>query len=904
MENQIKGLAYDEFICKHLNNEGQTWMWDKIPEKHLIASNLIHDLNKHRLERKKYVKNSDEYKNPLRDTGIDLLLIINGEYIFVQCKNGYKNGLTFEHLSGFNIMIANHETKYGRVYYTNKLSTNVKEVIISKRITYIKKTMPELEDENQIIVKQKIKYELKYFQKVAHNKMVKHFKKNNRGILSSPCGTGKTLMSCFFAHTFDSVILLSPLKQYAEQNADRYKEYFDDFCHLIIDSDGTRDIDEIKEFINKNKNKKMLFSCTFKSVDIVNEFINDLDNNIVVIDEFHNLSRNNVIDEDDEMNKLLVSDHDILFMSATPRIYDLENTDEDGEHNEIFGDIVYKMDFGTAIEKGYICDYKIYLPCVSEKKQKFINKIQKEVEISMFDNDMKAKCMYFYKCMLHNGTRRCIIYLRDINEMINFKKCLQTFDEYYATNLLIYTISSNDVHSDNLDEPKKNSREWKLKMFQKTKRMTAILSVKILDECVDIKECDSIFITYATKAKRRTIQRMCRCMRKDNKNVHKIGNVFMWCDEYEEILETLGGLKEYDCLFKDKIKLIESGYDTKQNKNDELVKKDISVIDNYLVNIKEYKRKSWDEWFKSAAEYIDMHKKKPTKSNEKRLNKWISSQMSHYNKKIHLMANATIYKKWTKFINERSEYFDNNETTWINNLNFVKKYIDKYKKKPSRTHNKNNTVRKYGLWIGTQQCRHKNKQRIMKNFNIYNMWTQFVNEYAEYFIDKEKEWFNSLEKTKKYIDKNKKSPSTVDKNVNVRQLGTWINTQQITRAKKQHIMKNNDISHIWDNFVSEHKQYFLSKEERWMGNLEKIKSYIDENKKIPSTYCKNKETRKLGRWFVAQQTYNHKKTDNKECKTRIFHMFQKWNEFIDEYKIHRRRKDKIKKLDAQDTTKF
>lgn len=886
MDNNEKGLKYELYICNFLNDEGHAWMWNRIPEEHLLNSGLVHDLNKHRLKRKKHVENPDEYTNPIRDTGIDLLLLVNDKYVLIQCKNGYKKGLTFSDLNGFSIMMLNHEDKEGRVYYTSKLSTNITENAISKRIFYIKKKMPE--DDDIIIVKPKNKkFKLRDYQKIACDKLTKHFKKNNRGILSMPCGTGKTIMGCFFAHAYDSVILLSPLKQYAEQNADRYNEYFNDFCHLIIDSDGTRDIDEIKKFIEDNKNKKLLFSCTFKSVDIVNKFIDDLDNNIVIIDEFHNLSRNNIVDENDDINKLLMSDSKILFQSATPRVYDLENTDDDDEHEDIFGEIVHKMDFGTAIKDGYICDYNIYLPSVSEKKKKFIEKIQKEVDISVYDDNLKAKCMYFYKCMLHNGTQKCIVYLRDINEMNEFKKCLKTFDEYYATNLLIYTISSNDKHS-SLEKPEKNSREWKLNMFQKTDRMTAILSVHILDECVDIPKCDSIFITYTTQAKRRTIQRICRCIRKDVDNKHKIGCVYMWCDEYEEILETLGGLKEHDCLFKDKIKLIGSCYDAGQNKNDDMVKKDIDVVDNYLISIKEYKRKTWDEWLKIAIEYINTHNKKPTKSTNKQLSKWISSQMSHYNTKRHLMVNKSTYEKWTKFINNNEEYFCDNKTIWINNLNFVKKYIDEHKKKPSCAQNNNN--RKYGIWIRTQQSRYKNKQRIMKSTDIYDMWTEFINNYSEYFIDKETEWFNSLGKIKNYIDKNKKLPSTIDENINVCQLGTWIHTQQITRAKNQHIMKNNKIMQEWDNFVSKYKQYFLSKEERWIKNLEKIKSYIDTNKKIPSTYDKNNETRKIGRWFTAQQSYNYKKTHNIKCDTKIFHMFKKWNEFIDEYKIERRRK--------------
>lgn len=274
-----------------------------------------------------------------------------------------------------------------------------------------------------------INYELYDYQQTAIKKISEHFINNNRGILSAPCGTGKTIIGCYFAHNYDSIILLSPLQQYAEQNADKYKQYFNDYCPLIIDTDGTRDIEVIKAFIKKNKKKKLLFSCTFKSVDIVNQFIGQLKNSIVIIDEFHNLSRNNIIDEEDEMNKLLVSDANILYQSATPRVYDLENTEDDEEHTDIFGDVVYNMDFKTAIEKNYICDYKIYLPSVSEDKKEFIEEIKDEININDIDTNLRAKCMYFYKCMLYNGTKKCIVYMRNIEETKQFKKCLETFDE-------------------------------------------------------------------------------------------------------------------------------------------------------------------------------------------------------------------------------------------------------------------------------------------------------------------------------------------------------------------------------------------------------------------------------------------------------------------------------------------
>jgi len=98
------------------------------------------------------------------------------------------------------------------------------------------------------------------------------------------------------------VIILSPLKQYAEQNLKRFNDHDNSYKSLLIDSDGTRDIDKLNRFATQNCKEKMLFSATYKSVDIISEFIHSFSekHTLVIIDE------------------LLKTDFKILFMSATP----------------------------------------------------------------------------------------------------------------------------------------------------------------------------------------------------------------------------------------------------------------------------------------------------------------------------------------------------------------------------------------------------------------------------------------------------------------------------------------------------------------------------------------------------------------------------------------------------------
>jgi hypothetical protein len=53
-------------------------------------------------------------------------------------------------------------------------------------------------------------------------------------------------------------------------------------------------------------------------------------------------------------------------------------------------------------------------------------------------------------------------------------------------------------------------------------------------------------------------------------------------------------------------------------------------------------------------------------------------------------------------------------------------------------------------------------------------------------------------------------PSSVDKNNDTKQLGTWICTQIISYGKKKKIMKINYIYNIWTEFINndKYKQYF------------------------------------------------------------------------------------------------
>ncbi len=76
-----------------------------------------------------------------------------------------------------------------------------------------------------------------------------------------------------------------------------------------------------------------------------------------------------------------------------------------------------------------------------------------------------------------------------------------------------------------------------------------------------------------------------------------------------------------------------------------------------------------------------------------------------------------------------------NETLWINNLNSVKKYMDDNSKIPSKI-DKNQEINFLGMWLLIQIENYNKKEYIMRTKNIYNIWTEFINDdkYKNYFI--------------------------------------------------------------------------------------------------------------------------------------------------------------------------
>jgi len=883
MNNQEKGLLYEryvkDFIISHLYKNA--YLWNECPENILIEYNLIHSHNDMRLLRKDI---KEGHLHSYKDIGIDIIQIDNNNISIIQCKNGYNNGLCVDDISGI-MMRSNFLRDINTyIYYTNSLSRNIKytanlspyvsnfdcsnkkefEIPDDKKIFFIK--LPY--EENTDIIKLDIKpysYQLEAF-----NKFNEYFINNNRGILSLPCGCGKTYTSYLISEKYSHIIIISPLKEFANQNLNRFIEYgYNKLNTLLVDSDGIRDIENIKKFIKENE--KLIISTTYNSMDLISNCLNLFNNPLFIIDEFHNLSKANINDETNDIYKLLISNHKILFMSATPRIYDIEYDEELNDIEWLFGNIIYQMKFNDAISNKYITDYKIWLPSIHENNEE----LDKELSIYDIDDDIKNRCKFLFSCISNNGSRKCIIYCKDTNDMMNMIQCIKSFNEFYIMDI--------EINSINCEDTEKNRKE-RINYFSNNNKIQLLFNIRILNECIDIPACDSIYISYPPKNKITTIQRISRATRIDKKNPHKISNIYIWCNEYEEILETLSTIKEYDIMFIDKIKINSLNFYNNKTENEiKIFEDDKKLLNNYIIDIKEFKHNTWDDKLKIIEDYIIKEGKRPSSSDKNKIirsyGRWILHQEENYKINKQIMKNEDIRNKWKNFKEKYEDLFMSNEEIWNKKFRLVEEYIIKNGKKPPRNIKdiKNKILSK---WIDKQIQNYRLNDRIMKNENIRKQWEEFSEKYKEILYKTNIDiWYENLNLLEEFIIKYNKKPDIKNKDNEVKILNRWLVAQQLNYKNKEYIMNNKEVYNSWKEFTMKYNHIFKSNEENWNDKLLLLIKYIDENKKRPSCNDNDDDIAKLGQWLILQ-TRSYK---NNLYAMKNENIKKQWTEFLSKY---------------------
>jgi ERCC4-related helicase len=475
------GKTYEYFVLEQIKKDyDKVWHWSDFPEKLMYENNLINDYNvfcKYRY-----------------DIGADLVAVKNDKYYFIQCKN-FNNTILMENLAGFYFLLYEYNLT-GVLYYNGNLSQRVIDLSTNK-IQFI--NLPFNNSTIDIITNIEKPLVIRDYQLDAYNKLLN--KKNS--ILSLPCGMGKTFITSLIAKHYDNIIILSPLRYLSFQTLENFKKYLGlDYSPILISLDGKRNLDDINSYI-KTKN---IFSSTYDSVDIVIQLIDKLKNVYIIIDEFHNLSYNNINDNNNDMYKLINHNYDKIFVSATPLKEFMNITN------------IYNYDWKDAISNKYICDFNIFIPDKNEDYQLFVNMINKTCNCN--NEKILKKAYFMLKSMLFNGDKKCICYMTTIKKANDMFTILIWLSKLLGIEIEYWQVDSNTP---------KTTRTKIINTFTETTKIAIIINVHILDEGINLPECDSVFITQPSDNIINIIQRMCRSNRiTENKSNC---NIYLWCKQ-------------------------------------------------------------------------------------------------------------------------------------------------------------------------------------------------------------------------------------------------------------------------------------------------------------------------------------------------------------------------------------
>ncbi len=284
-----------------------------------------------------------------------------------------------------------------------------------------------------------VKYTTKAHQQTALENTHQHFKDHDRGKLIMACGTGKTFTALRIAeHETNGkglILFLVPsialigqtLNEWTAQAINpinaicicsqpdiskkkRKGEDADFYSTVDLALPASTDIDNIMRqfayYRQHDKNGMTVVFSTYQSIEVIARAQKGLQNNIgdeaifdlIICDEAHRTTGVTLSDEDESAfvkvhNNDFIQGKKRIYMTATPRLYDPKAKDKAAQEDvilcsmddeSIYGEEMYRIGFGEAVERELLTDYKVLILTLSDKDvppsvQKMISDEEQEI---------------------------------------------------------------------------------------------------------------------------------------------------------------------------------------------------------------------------------------------------------------------------------------------------------------------------------------------------------------------------------------------------------------------------------------------------------------------------------------------------------------------------------------------
>jgi len=310
---------------------------------------------------------------------------------------------------------------------------------------------------------------------------------------------------------------------------------------------------------------------------------------------------------------------------------------------------------------------------------------------------------------------------------------------------------------------------------------------------------------------------------------------------------------------------------------------------------------NWKNIHIKFIEYMKLNKKSPSYSDKnediKRMAGWVGSQKNNYDDDIAktklILRNEELHKLWKQTLIDYDEYLSN-IPNWKKMHTSVVDFIKTNKKKP-RHGIKDTDEGTMANWINKQNDNYdialEKAKGIMTNPEIHKLWTDVINVYGEYlYIDNIAKWKQNLSKMIEYIQNNNKTPSSVDKNEDIKYIAKWLSHNKTNYeeniANSKSIMKTPEIHALWKKTIGEYSELLGDGVTIWKIAHNKLIDYMKTNKKRPASKDKNNDVKILGVWIGTQNGNYNSDITKSTCIMTNPEVHKMWTETLSEYSCY------------------
>ena len=262
------------------------------------------------------------------------------------------------------------------------------------------------------------------------------FCKYDRGKLIMACGTGKTFTSLKIAEDQTPndglVLFLAPSISLVSQTLREWTTEASDPIHaFVVCSDSkvgrdnedipihdlaypaTTDASKLREAVSAANGRRRVIFSTYQSIDVIAKAqgmgLPEFD--LIICDEAHRTTGLTLPGED-ASDFVKVHDNNVvrgkkrLYMTATPRIYGDASKSKANEHGavlysmddeKIYGPEFYRLDFGKAVLRGLLTDYKVLIVAVDQERMGALANAVNKVQDKHIDIDFAKKIIGSWK---------------------------------------------------------------------------------------------------------------------------------------------------------------------------------------------------------------------------------------------------------------------------------------------------------------------------------------------------------------------------------------------------------------------------------------------------------------------------------------------------------------------------